>query len=214
MSRVKRLVIAFTGVDGSGKSTLAKTLFERLASENVDVEYLWWFSAEDSALGKIVGSVVRRIESLSEEGGAKSLKIGLARRLYQFAMLADYIWRVWYSRASGKNLVCDRYVYDIAVFFATELHYSEARARSLSTVLRQVAPKPRITFLVDVPAKIAMQRKHDIPSSAQHEDLRRLYCTLVRGDTKVRYLDGTRSLEELNSLIWALVRDCVEEDYP
>jgi len=211
MSRVKRLLIAFTGVDGSGKSTLAKTLLDRLASENVDVEYLWWFSAEDSALGKIVGSVVRRIENSSKAEDAKPSKIGLARRLYQFAVLLDYLWRVWYSCTLGKNIVCDRYVYDIVVFFATEFHYSEARTRRLSTVLRRVAPKPHITFLVDVPADIAMQRKNDIPSSAQHEELRRLYCALATRDTNVRYLDGSRSLEELNSTIWALVRDCVEE---
>ena len=214
MAKVERLLIAFTGVDGSGKSTLAKTLLEHLVSENVDVEYLWWFSAEGSALGKIVGSVVRRIESPFEERDAKPLKIALARRLYQYAVLADYLWRVWYSLALGKNLVCDRYVYDIAVFFATELHYSETRARRLSTVLRRVAPKPRVTFLVDVPAEIAMQRKHDIPSGAQHEELRSLYRALTRGDTKVRYLDGSRSLEESNNTIWALVRDCVDENYP
>jgi thymidylate kinase len=214
MVKVERLLFAFTGVDGSGKSTLAKTLLERLASENVDVEYVWWFSAEGSTLGKIAGSVVRRIESSFEAEGANPSKTGLARRLYQFAVLADYLWRVWYSRALGKNLVCDRYVYDIAVFFATELHYSEARTRRLSTVLRRVAPRPHITFLVDVPADIAMQRKHDIPSSAPHEELRRLYCALTRGDTKIMYLDGTGSLEELNSTIWALVRDCVEEHCP
>ncbi|HEY5139084.1 MAG TPA: hypothetical protein VIJ25_07170, partial [Methylococcales bacterium] len=179
MAQITRLLITFSGVDGSGKSTLAQTLIEQLRSEGVNTEYLWWFSANDSFLGKIAGSVVQRLAKPIERNTDGFPKVGPVRALYQLLVLIDFLLHVWHSSILGKNLVCDRYIYDIVVFFATELHYSESKAKNLIRLLKTVTPKPLVAFLVDVPAEIAMQRKHDKPSSEQHERLRKLYFDLV-----------------------------------
>jgi thymidylate kinase len=207
MAKIARLLVTFSGVDGSGKSTLAQTLIEQLSSKGVKTEYLWWFSANDSFLGKIVGSVIQKLAKPIGSNIDGFRKVGLMRALYQFLVLIDFLLHVWSSSVLGKNLVCDRYVYDIVVFFATELHYSESKAKNLIRLLKSVTPTPLIAFLVDVPAEIAMQRKNDIPSSEQHERLRKLYFDLVKGDTTVKVVDGSKRLEEANYIVWVQVND-------
>jgi dTMP kinase len=207
MAKMARLLITFSGVDGSGKSTLAQALIEQLSSEGIKTQYLWWFSANDSLLGKLAGSVVQKLATPIESNAAGFPKVGRVRALYQLLVLIDFLLHVWSASILGKNLVCDRYVYDIVVFFASELHYSESKAKNLIRLLQSVTPKPLIAFLVDVPAEIAMQRKNDIPSSEEHERLRKLYFDLAKGDTTVKFVDGSKRLEEVNYTVWVQVRD-------
>jgi dTMP kinase len=207
MAKMARLLITFSGVDGSGKSTLAQALIEQLSSEGIKTQYLWWFSANDSLLGKLAGSVVQKLATPIESNAAGFPKVGRVRALYQLLVLIDFLLHVWSASILGKNLVCDRYVYDIVVFFASELHYSESKAKNLIRLLQSVTPKPLIAFLVDVPAEIAMQRKNDIPSSEEHERLRKLYFDLAKGDATVKFVDGSKRLEEVNYTVWVQVRD-------
>ena len=207
MAKTARLLITFSGVDGSGKSTLAQALIEQLSSEGIKTQYLWWFSANDSLLGKLAGSVVNKLATPMESNAAGFPKVGRVRALYQLLVLIDFLLHVWSASIQGKNLVCDRYVYDIVVFFASELHYSESKAKNLIRLLQSVTPKPLIAFLVDVPAEIAMQRKNDIPSSEEHERLRKLYFDLAKGDATVKFVDGSKHLEEVNCTVWVHVRD-------
>ncbi len=206
MAKITRVLITFSGVDGSGKTTLSEALVERLAHENINTEYLWWFSAENSFFGKIVGFVVRKLVKPTEDNNVTVSAIGRAQVVYQFLVLADYLLHVWSLLVLGKNIVCDRYVYDIVAFFVMELHYSETKARKLIKLFRNVAPQPRVAFLVDVPAEIAIQRKQDIQSIEQHEKLRRLYFDLATGDHKITILDGSKELDELNDIVWAQVQ--------
>lgn len=205
MAGIARLLIAFSGVDGSGKSTLAQALIEQLSNEGIQTQYLWWFAANDSFLGKLAGFVVRKLSKPVETTADVVPQVGLVRALDQLVVLADFLLRVWYSSILGKNLVCDRYIYDIVAFFTTELRYSESKAKRLIRLLRAVAPSPLVTFLVDVPAEIAMQRKIDIASSEQHEKLRELYRDLAKGDSRVKFVDGSLSLEEVNRTVWIQV---------
>jgi dTMP kinase len=207
MAKMARLLITFSGVDGSGKSTLAQALIEQLSSEGIKTQYLWWFSANDSLLGKLAGSVVQKLATPIESNAAGFPKVGRVRALYQLLVLIDFLLHVWSASILGKNLVCDRYVYDIVVFFASELHYSESKAKNLIRLLQSVTPKPLIAFLVDVPAEIAMQRKNDIPSSEEHERLRKLYFDLAKGDATVKFVDGSKRLKEVNYTVWVQVRD-------
>jgi dTMP kinase len=207
MAKIARLLITFSGVDGSGKSTLAQALIEQLNSKGVRTEYLWWFSANESFLGKIAESVVQKLAKPVESNTGGFPKVGRVRALYQLLVLIDFLFHVWSSSILGKNLVCDRYVYDIVVFFATELHYSESKAKNLIRLLKRITPKPLIGFLVDVPAEIAMQRKNDIPSSEQHERLRELYFDLAKGDATVQFVDGSKRLEDVNYNVWVQVND-------
>ncbi|MGZ4849592.1 MAG: dTMP kinase [Halobacteriota archaeon] len=200
------MLITFSGVDGSGKTTLAHALIERLASEGIKSHYLWWFSANDSGLGRLVRAVVERAEVPKETDEHKTNKIKPLRVMYQFFVLSHFLLRTAYWSLLRENVVCDRYLSDIVIFFATELHYSEAITKKLMRLLRLITPTPDVAFLVDVPADIAMQRKTDVASAEQHERLRRLYLHLAANDATTVLIDGSRDLDEVNQMVWAQVR--------
>lgn len=211
MARIARLLVTFSGVDGSGKSTLARALVEQLSTEGIQTQYLWWFAANDSFLGRVAGFVVSKLAKPVESGADGVPKVGLVRALDQLIVLVDFLLHVWYSSILGKNLVCDRYVYDIAVFFTTELRYPESKAKHLIRLLKTVTPAPLVSFLVDVPAEIAVRRKTDISSSEQHEKLRKLYLDLAKGDSTVKFVDGSKCLEEVNRTVWVQVLECLSK---
>jgi len=214
MADIARLLVTFSGVDGSGKSTLAEALIEKLDREHIKTDYVWWFTANDSFFGRIMGAAIERYAKPVERNAGGFPKVGRLRTLYQSVVLIDFLLHVWSSFILGKNLVCDRYVYDIVVFFTTELHYPISRAKKLIRVLRRLTPKPKIAFLVDVPSSIAMQRKHDIPSAAEHEKLRDLYFDLAKGDPTVKLVDGSQALEEAKSVVWSFMRDYLKTKRP
>jgi dTMP kinase len=207
---MKGSLITFTGIDGSGKSTLTKMLVQRLKKEGIEAEYLWWFSAENSIFRRTIRFIsTSRKTGHSESKKGKLPKSSPVKKLYQFLVLMDYqrqtVFRVWLPLISGKNVICDRYIYDIVTSFAMEFHYSEHDAKKLMTLLLKFSPKPDCAFFVDVPVEVAIQRKSDIPSIEHHKELRKIYLNLIKNDMTV--LDGTANLEELNNIIWEQVRD-------
>ena len=202
-------LIIFTGIDGSGKSTLSKTLAERLGKENIKTRTLWWFSAENSLIRRTLRLLSGRGKGESAENGEGKLpKSSLVQKLYQYIVLLDYqrqtIFSVWLPLMLGKNVICDRYVYDIVISFTKEFNYSEAKTRKMMSTLLKLSPKPDIAFFVDVPVEVAIQRKHDIPSISHHEELKKLYNNFIRDEMIV--LDGTKSLDKLNDNIWNVVK--------
>jgi thymidylate kinase len=205
---MKGTLITFTGIDGSGKSTLTKMLVERLKNEGIYAEYLWWFSAENSIFRRAIRFISRsRKTEHCEAKKGKLSKSSQVQKLYQFLVLLDYqrqtIFRVWIPLISGKNIICDRYVYDIVTSFAMEFNYSEPGAKKLMAKLLRLSPKPDAAFFVDVPVEVAIKRKSDIPSIEHHEELRKIYRNLIENEMIV--LNGTADLEELNNVIWKQV---------
>lgn len=206
---MKGSLIVFTGIDGSGKSTLTKMLVEKLKTKGIDAEYLWWFSAENS----IFRRTLRFVSGPQKTGHSEPKKEKLPKSspvqiLYQFLVLLDYqrqtIFRVWLPLISGKNVVCDRYVYDIVTSFVMEFHYPDQCSKKLLAILLKLSPKPDAAFFVDVPVEVAIRRKNDIPSIQHHEELRNIYHNLVTN--KMTVLDGTMNLEDLINIVWEQVR--------
>ncbi len=210
MKMKKRILICFTGIDGSGKSTLSRTLTERLEKENIEARYLWWFSAENSLIRRTIRLFARNGTPGSIENDKGKLpKSSLIQKLYQYIVLLDYqrqtIFSVWLPLVLGKTIICDRYVHDIALSFTKEFKYPEVKTRKMISTLLKLSPKPDIFFFVDVPVEVAMQRKNDIPSIKDHEELKILYSNFVKDEMIV--LDGTKSLDELNDMIWIYVQN-------
>ena len=52
-----------------------------------------------------------------------------------------------------------------------------------------------------------MQRKSDVPSSEEHERIHKLYFDLAKGDATVKFVDGSKHLEEVNCTVGVHVRD-------
>lgn len=212
---MKPLIIIFTGIDGSGKTTISKALVNRLKSSNIETDYLWWFEAENSLFRRFLRMVSgKKLKKQSKDTNRKLPESSFITTLYQCMVLLDYqrqtLFHVWMRSILGKTIVCDRYIYDIVISFAMEFGYTREQAKGMLLFLSRISPKPDITFYVDVPVEIAIVRKKDMISIEHHNELRKWYLDIVAKD--MRMLDGTKSIDELNAIIWKQVSEIIKKE--
>jgi dTMP kinase len=124
--------------------------------------------------------------------------------LYEWFVLLDYrfqiIGKIAIPVKFGRNLVCDRYIYDTIVDLAADLDYSDAKIKNRIKQLLDFSPKPDLVFLVDLPEEVAFSRKEDVPSIEFLCEKRKLYKK-IEEEFEMIGLDGTNVLQELNEKI-------------
>ena len=212
--KTKGFLICFTGIDGTGKTTLSKELVELLNKKGVKCKYV--YARLNAYILKpfiLVGNSVflrgRNIsENYSEYSNTKRRAIekhSFLSSVYQQILLFDYVLQVFFKvklpLIFGKNIVCDRYVYDTVITdLSVDMNYSRDRVMSLLNKLLRFFPEPDIAFLIDVPEEIAYQRKDDTPSIRYLKDRRDMYLDVGKEYGMIT-LDGSKSLDELKNLI-------------
>ncbi|MFC1985406.1 dTMP kinase [Chloroflexota bacterium] len=211
----KNILICFIGIDGSGKSTLARWLLDTLQRNGTDGRLLW--GAYQLSIFKPVFRLGEAIllpkksftnheqyyasaKKLSRHSSLSSIYEGLLLFEYFFQIL----FRVTVPLITGRNVICDRYVYDTFIHLAVNLGYSNAQFKSKLARFLRLCPKPDVIFMVDIPEEIAITRKQDIPSLG-YLKRRREYYSLVRDEYKVIILDGSGNLEKLEDMVKAKV---------
>lgn len=212
MKKTKSMFICIIGIDGSGKTTLAKRIMSRLAERGVHVRYMWGgyeciFLRPLIVLGKKI--FLRGTDPFIDYSNyynsiRKATKNSIISRIYNALTLAEYYFQIFFKiripLLFGKNIISDRYVYDIFINIAANLgYYSIKLKRSLKKFL-SFCPNPDIVFFIDVPEEIAFKRKNDIPSLEYLVLRRRLYLDIIR-DHNIVALDGTKSIDELENIV-------------
>ena len=128
-------------------------------------------------------------------------------------MLLDYTLQIFLKikvpLIFGKNIICDRYIYDTIVDFKVDLHYHDTKIRNILSNLFYLMPKPDVIFLIDVPEEIAFQRKDDTASIQYLRERRNIYLNIGREYGMV-ILDGTKRLNDLDDMIQKEVLGCME----
>ena len=204
--------ICFTGIDGAGKTTLAKWLTGRLNRDRFECKYV--YNRLTPFLLKpwiIVGQKLflrgKDINDYAEYSAIKrrAIRNNPLSSVYQWLLLLDYSIQVFLKvkipLMLGKNIVCDRYVYDTLVTdLAVDFGYSDRKVRSVLERFSRLFPKPTLTFLLDVPEEIAYKRKKDIPSMQYLEERRKIYLTVGK-QCGMTILDGTKKPGELQNEI-------------
>jgi len=214
MQKVKKkgMLICFIGIDGSGKSTLAKALIENVRKHGIDAEYTW--CKFESLLLRLLIFIKNKLfvrendlkknYEMSVEIKKNLFKKQFARELYEWFVLLNYrfqlIRKVAIPLKLGKNLVCDRYIYDTIVDLAVDLDYSDEKVKNRIKQLLDFAPKPDLVFLVDLPEEVAFSRKDDVPSVEFLRKTRKIYKKIGE-EFGMICLDGMKSLQELNDKI-------------
>ena len=208
----KGIFICFIGIDGSGKSTLAKALIENMNKQNIRAEYTW--GKFESSLLKLLIFIKNKL-FVREEDWKENYEISLeikknlfkkrfAYVLYECFVLLDYrlqiIRKIAIPLKRGRNLVCDRYIYDTIVDLAVDLSYSDEEVKNRIDQLLDFSPKPDLVFMVDLPEEVAFSRKDDVPSVKFLYEKRKIYKK-IREEFEMVNLDGTKSLQELNERI-------------
>jgi len=201
--------VCFVGIDGSGKSTLARSLTTIIEQRGVKCRYVWMgfndsFTIFRPVVAAAKGSVFRGSRHM-EESRTKGMvvKSPVLSTIYQYLVLTDYIFqssiRVGLPLAMGRNVICDRYIYDLIVAVAVLLDFSVDRTMALLDRCLAVLPKPDLVFLVDLPEELALQRKDDVVSLDFLSVRRDLYLQMAP-QCGMTILDGTRDPGELAQL--------------
>ena len=220
--KTKGFLICFTGMDGTGKTTLSKELVKSLKERGIKCKYVYArLIPIISKLFMLIGRLVflrgrNGFENYDDYTNTKRLAIehnSILSRIYQRILLFDYLLQVYFKvkipLSFGKNIVCDRYVYDTVITdLSVDMNYSKDKTIHLLKNILRFLPKPDITFLIDVPEEIAYQRKDDTPSIDYLRERRDAYLN-VGNKHKMVILDGTKKLEELQCEIEKVVGKCL-----
>ncbi len=221
--KTRGFLICFTGIDGSGKTTLSKELVELLNKKGIKCKYVYArlnpFVLKPFIL--IGESIFLRGRDISEnyleysDTKRKAMaKHSFLSSVYQRILLFDYMFQIFFKvklpLILGKNIICDRYVYDTVITdLSVDMNYSEDIVISLLDDLLRFFPEPNIAFLVDLPEKIAYQRKSDIASIEYLKERRGMYLDVGR-KYNMMILDGSKGLVESKELIQNKIFDYIK----
>lgn len=213
-------LICFSGIDGSGKTTLAKTVVENGRKIGIDYKYVWanaqpiliqplrWISNRTFLRGQ---------DMFRDYNSYKSTKLTIVRKnliirwMYISVLLLDYfIWlmiRVNLPRMFGRNIVLDRYIFDVAINTGLLLERPVRTIYSWTKIILYFFPKPDLLFWVDVPEEEAFERKNDIPSMEYLHERRKIYAELMQRWEPI-LVDGTQNADDLLAYVWGNLGNC------
>lgn len=195
------MLVCFSGIDGSGKTTQAELLVEEFEKQGVDAGHVWarWRpSVSYLLMGVLYVTLGWRRKDYS--------KSAVLRRIWGYFLLADqmlFFARYIYPKLRRGGVVCvDRYVVDQLVEMRYDGLFNERAARLIEAML----PTPDVTFVMDVPPDVALDRKDDtqemldrlgIDEDARSylSERRRLFLEVAEA-SDADVVDTTRSLEE------------------
>jgi len=203
-------LICFTGIDGSGKTTLSKELVKLLNENGVKCRYVYGrlnplILKPFILIGELVFLHKKDIfKNYSEYTNTKRKAIekhSFLSSVYQQILLFDYgiqiFFKVKLPLIFGKNIICDRYVYDTVITdLSVDMNYSKEKVMKLLNNLLRFFPEPDIAFLIDIPEEIAYQRKNDTPTIKYLKERRKMYLDVGK-EYRMVILDGSKKLEEL-----------------
>jgi len=205
----KNFFICFTGIDGSGKTTLARMTVKMLLQQGIPCIYVYnrftpFLSKPFTCLGrKLFMSKEDVFRDYTRHSQTKRLllKSKILSFFYQFLILSDYyfqnLFKVKLPLMLGKNIVCDRYIYDTLITdLALSIGYSGKAITNMLKKYFYFIPKPDLVFLADAPEEIAYHRKEDVPCIDYLKARRRFYSEVGKKE-KMVILDGTLNIANL-----------------
>ncbi|MEM3378391.1 MAG: hypothetical protein QW674_05540 [Candidatus Bathyarchaeia archaeon] len=162
----KGVLICFTGVDGSGKTTHARSLMKYLKQTGYSCEYVWGasrpiFSYIFFAFTKLMG-YWRITKENAYTNPLEYAPKRLAKKLGPLLLFLYFIdfqiktsLKIRLPLMFGKNIICDRYFYDLLM----ELERSNLSSQRFVSVLSVTLPQPTVTFLLNAPEILIGERR-------------------------------------------------------
>ncbi|HEY76490.1 MAG TPA: hypothetical protein G4O00_09960 [Thermoflexia bacterium] len=192
-----------------------------LRDMGIECEYVW--ARFGSALVDKVVALYKKfiLETRSDQESVREFSRikarVLSRRpvaiLYTLFVVVAYawqiLWKLWLPRILGKNLICDRYVYDTAIDLAVDLGYSRETFLKLLEAFLWLAPRPNVAFYIAVPETVAFSRKDDIPSPEYLSRRTQLY-EYVAALYGLAVLDGSMEISTVHMLAKRAVLEKME----
>ncbi|MBC7218508.1 MAG: dTMP kinase [Hadesarchaea archaeon] len=188
--------ISIEGLDGSGKSTQVRLLASWL--RHMGRQVVVTDEPTEGPVGRIIKLALKGTFRLPV--AAEALLFAADRLQHVEEVIAPAV-------ASGKIVISDRYT-------ASSLAYQSARGLPLRWVMmiNEMAPKPDLTILIDVPPEVSAQRINRSRRLDEFErdlelqkKVRQAYLDIVKA-CKMKVIDGNRSIDEVQEDIRRLVK--------
>lgn len=186
-------LIVFEGLDFTGKTTQVRLLADRLHKAGLRV------TATREPGGTSLGEGVREVILANENTKLLPLSELLLFITCRAQLSSEVIEP---ALASGHIVISSRFRLSSLAYQG----YGRGIDLDLIRRLNEIATsgrQPNITFLIDLPAEVALARKRGEGDRIEQEDLafyRRVrdgYLELTRADPHVRIIDGTLSIEKI-----------------
>jgi thymidylate kinase len=216
---MSKIFISFIGTDGSGKSTLASRIYSDLKKKNDKVKLV--YGRHIPFISKYLILLVRRLYLFNEskdgyEGYAdrkrglynKSLLLSKAYGTFLiFEYYLQLLKKVVLPYRLGYSIVSDRYVYDTIINeIAIDRRITINEIRRMINRFWVFVPKPTLTFLIQIPEDVALQRKNDIPSIGYLRTRNSLYKKIGEQENLI-VLDGTLPIDLLAEMVLDKIND-------
>lgn len=213
----RRRLIALSGLDGSGKTAHAEALSRAMETSEV-INRVVWSRCGCSPVYRAARRIVGRGGTTGDsEGSSRPIPRGIIGMAWAWANALDlallYQWKVRLPLATGKVVICDRYVADAAVEIAHRLGVADAMSLAAVRALVRLAPKHDAAYLLEVPAEVAAERSLDDEDAADLERQRALYDRALLG-LRMRLLDASGDFAGVNDRLVRQVLQEYEDNFP
>ena len=221
MQMKEQLFVVIDGTDGSGKATQTQLLVERLSQEKTPVETISFPQYNTKSAGLVE-------EYLSGKYGTASEVSPKISSIFFAVDRFDASFKIRNWLKSGKTVITDRYVTSNMGHHGGKISDPEKRAEffAWNADLEYNTfhlPRPDITIILHVPAKIAIQLAHDRggwkadidtdihETDTQHMiDAEAAYLNMAKQFPELRLVecvkDGKlRSKEDIHNEIWQII---------
>gem|GEM_PF-615991 len=202
----KRVIVCLAGIDGSGKTSHAIKIVKRFKSMGIPCQYVWcnW-------VPKISYPIMGLIYLIRGYRRKDYHKSKILKRVWNYIVILDFLWiyffKVRIPLLMGKNVICDRYVYDAIADLMYDGLYNEKATR----ILLKFTPKPDLVFILDLPEDISYSRKNDTRNAVNIKDsdepieylkIHRENYLKIAESLNIPILDATKKFEELHEEIY------------
>jgi dTMP kinase len=211
---IKGVLISISGIDGTGKSTLIKNIINELKKEGIFFTY--FYGGLNSRMIKYFVDFINKLflkdvniltDYVQYDIKKKKIisKYIFLSKIYQYILLFLYVIHIniniVLSLKMRKNVICDRYAYDVVVSnLSVDMNLNNGDISTILKYLFKFIPKPKYSFLLDVDEIIAFNRKNDIPSLSYLVERRNSYLSLNKSFDLI-ILNGEQSVDKLTKMI-------------
>lgn len=206
----KGIFIAFEGIDGSGKSTQIRRLSNKIQQKGIRC----YQTCEPS--GGPIGSLTRQI--LTGRIQTDNRVIAAMFAADRLDHLLNHVDGIVSKVDDGICVITDRYYFSSYAYHSVDvpMDWVIKTNEESAKVLR-----PDLTIFLDIDADTAMERitrnrfhTELFEKKSRLEKVRKNYFkafALLKEEEKVLVLDGTRSMQEIETEIWEAVRPLLKQ---
>ncbi len=201
--------ITIEGPDGAGKTSVVQALVAKLQAEGVS-EIVMTREPGGIKIAEQIRRVILDVENTEMDARTEALLFAASRRQH-------LVEKILPALEAGKLVICDRFVdssmayQGVARNIPTELIW-EINHFAIEDHL------PDLTFLIDVPAEVGLERIYQAKGQRQfdrldqedvsfHNLVREAFLSFEKETERIVLIDGTQTIEKVMESIYQMMKD-------